>query len=113
MYSALSAGGSGVHAPRELAQALPTLEGVSRGQFVRGRQEDAHEALRALLEGVQRACLRADGAVRAGKPISGADLIKETTSVSREVFGGWQRSRVHCLHCGHNSDSFEPVRGAE
>ena len=89
--------------------ALPSLEGVQRGTFVRGRQEDAHEALRALLEGMQRACVREERAARGVSEwvVSGADLIKERTSVPRQVFGGEVRSRVHCQVCGANSDTFQ------
>eukprot|EP00793_Prasinoderma_coloniale_P003853 PRCOL_00003230-RA len=107
---ALSRGGGSTHAPRELVSALPSLEGVQRGTFVRGRQEDAHEALRALLEGMQRACVREERAARgvSERVVSGADLIKERMSVPRQVFGGEVRSRVHCQVCGANSDTFEP-----
>ena len=107
---ALGRGGGSTHAPRELVSALPSLEGVQRGTFVRGRQEDAHEALRALLEGMQRACVREERAARgvSERVVSGADLIKERMSVPRQVFGGEVRSRVHCQVCGANSDTFEP-----
>ncbi|KAE8225143.1 hypothetical protein CF319_g2075 [Tilletia indica] len=67
-----------------------------------GRQEDAHEFLRFLLEGMQRACL-----IRAPNKLKPSNPLTSTTFVNK-IFGGRLRSRVHCLSCGHDSDTFDP-----
>ncbi|KAK0533057.1 hypothetical protein OC834_002384 [Tilletia horrida] len=85
-------------APIELNQNLK--------QFARplriGRQEDAHEFLRFLLEGMQRVCL-----AKAPSKLKPSNPLTSTTFVHK-IFGGRLRSRVHCLSCGYDSDTFDP-----
>ena len=69
-----------------------------------GRQEDAHEYLRFLLESMQQACVRY--APERTKP---NDPLLATTFVQR-MFGGRLRSRVTCHHCKHDSDTFDPFQ---
>ena len=61
------------------------------------RQEDAHEALRVLLESMQRACL-----VRMGLPALLTDARSEKTAI-HDVFGGTLRTTTKCPSCGHES----------
>ncbi|KAG8932203.1 hypothetical protein FRC01_000125 [Tulasnella sp. 417] len=81
--------------PKNISQKLPL---IAKGMRI-GRQEDAHEFLRYLIDGCQKICLdrfkSKDRAKRA-----------EETWVHR-IFGGKTRSRVSCKRCGHNSDTFE------
>ncbi|CCM00658.1 uncharacterized protein FIBRA_02696 [Fibroporia radiculosa] len=67
----------------------------------RGRQEDSHEFLRYAIDALQKACL-------AGYPPKLDPKLAETTWVHK-IFGGRLRSRVTCLDCGHNSDTFDSV----
>jgi ubiquitin carboxyl-terminal hydrolase 36/42 len=65
-----------------------------------GRQEDAHEFLRFFLDGMQiSACLNTT-------PIAKTEQAKESTFLYR-IFGGKLRSRVTCMSCKHNSDTFD------
>lgn len=68
-----------------------------------GRQEDAHEYLRLLLEALQQACT-----CFAGKDVKPNDPILSTTLIQR-IFGGRLRSRVTCYSCRHNSDTYDPM----
>ncbi|OBZ77162.1 Ubiquitin carboxyl-terminal hydrolase 42 [Grifola frondosa] len=67
----------------------------------RGRQEDSHEFLRYAVDALQKSCL-------AGYPPKLDPKLAETTWVHR-IFGGRLRSRVTCLSCGHNSDTFDSI----
>eukprot|EP01043_Picozoa_sp_COSAG02_P001502 COSAG02_NODE_32_length_50374_cov_46.674013_16_plen_1007_part_00 len=68
-------------------------------QFRRGRQEDAHEFLRCLLDSMQKACLRMAAPKQPRR-------IQETTAV-HSLFGGHLRSQVKCKRCGHCSNKYE------
>ncbi|WFD32292.1 ubiquitinyl hydrolase 1 [Malassezia sp. CBS 17886] len=68
-----------------------------------GRQEDAHEYLRLLLEAMQRASVGG-----APEKLAPTNPLVYTTLVQR-VFGGRLRSRVTCHSCRHNSDTYDPL----
>lgn len=86
------------NAPQEFNRNLKLFAKPLR----QGRQEDAHEYLRFLLEALQQSCL-----ARAPKALKPDDPIRSTTFVQK-IFGGKLRSRVTCHNCGHNSDTFDP-----
>ncbi|GJN88157.1 hypothetical protein Rhopal_001122-T1 [Rhodotorula paludigena] len=67
--------------------------------FRLGRQEDAHEFLRFCTDALQASALF-------GQSPKLDQKLKETTFV-HQLFGGRLRSRVHCLACEHNSDTFD------
>ncbi|THG96222.1 hypothetical protein EW026_g5577 [Hermanssonia centrifuga] len=67
----------------------------------RGRQEDSHEFLRYAIDAFQKSCL-------AGHPPKLDHKLAETTWVHK-IFGGQLRSRVKCLSCGYNSDTFDSI----
>ncbi|KAJ7094545.1 Usp36 protein [Mycena belliarum] len=67
----------------------------------KGRQEDSHEFLRYAIDALQKSCL-------AGYSPKIDPLLAETTWVHK-IFGGRLRSRVHCIECGYNSDTFDSI----
>ncbi|XP_023180073.2 ubiquitin carboxyl-terminal hydrolase 36 [Drosophila hydei] len=69
--------------------------------MVVGRQEDAHEFLRFLVEAMEKAYLMR---FRNYKELD--QLVKETTPLS-QIFGGYLRSEVRCLSCSHVSITFQ------
>eukprot|EP01134_Creolimax_fragrantissima_P007978 CFRG7978T1 len=67
--------------------------------FRKGRQEDAHEFLRYLIDAMQKACLAPyDSKMDAN--------IKATTFI-HQVFGGYTRSQVRCLVCNFQSNTYD------
>ncbi|PWZ03275.1 cysteine proteinase [Testicularia cyperi] len=86
------------NAPQEFNRNLKAFAKPLR----QGRQEDAHEYLRFLLEAMQQSCL-----ARAPKALKPDDPVRRTTFVQK-IFGGKLRSRVTCHSCGYNSDTFDP-----
>ena len=85
--------------PTEMLQAVANLD----ARYARrGAEQDSHEVLRQLLEGIRSeevARLRADGA--AAKP--------EPTTLIDDIYAGEIRSSVVCLGCGGVSCSTEPI----
>uniref|UniRef100_UPI00358F9A87 uncharacterized protein isoform X2 n=1 Tax=Myxine glutinosa TaxID=7769 RepID=UPI00358F9A87 len=68
--------------------------------FVYGKQEDAHEFLRLLLDAMQNRCLQG---------LSNLDRYSKTTTVMHQIFGGFLRSRVKCFTCKGESDTLQPM----
>ena len=85
--------------------------------FQFGRQEDAHEFLRYVLDHMWKACL-------INVNINDKDTkldprTKETTYIN-QIFGGYHRSQVLCLTCNSRSNTFDffmdfilDIRGAK
>ncbi|KAL1915332.1 uncharacterized protein VTP21DRAFT_6790 [Calcarisporiella thermophila] len=67
----------------------------------RGRQEDAHEFMRYVVDAIQRSCLLPFKSTLEPR-------LKETTLI-HQIFGGYLRSQVECLRCRHKSNTFEPM----
>eukprot|EP00250_Pteridium_aquilinum_P007144 c16928_g1_i1 orf=482-2650(-) len=91
-----SAAGSNV-SPAYLARNLCQ---ISRS-FVPGQQQDAHEFLFLLMEGMQKCC-KSDGSC----PTQAVD-----NSFVSDIFMGQMKSQVKCKSCSHCSDSVEPFLG--
>lgn len=68
--------------------------------LVHGHQEDAHEFLRYLIEGMERSYLTIFNGIKLDS------YSKETTPLN-QIFGGYLRSEVTCLDCGHVSTTFQ------
>lgn len=74
-------------------------------QFRPGRQEDAHEFVRGLLDAITTAEMAGCMAVRRRVRITRE--IEARSSVHR-LFGGMLQSCIRCFSCGHRSTNLEP-----
>ena len=104
-----SAGSSHAIRPNEIVFNMRKIG----GHFCHGRQECAHEFTRLFMDAMLRS-------VSAGHVSSyhfvlllyyyqkgKLDKYEETTTIPHRIFGGWFRSRVTCMACRHNSDTYE------
>ncbi|XP_047143554.1 uncharacterized protein LOC100204626 isoform X2 [Hydra vulgaris] len=85
--------------------AIKPMSIIQKLQFIGksfrfGRQEDAHEFLRYVVEGIQKSDY-------VGKP--NLDKFSKETSVANAIFGGLYRSQVKCLKCNFDSNTFETM----
>jgi ubiquitin carboxyl-terminal hydrolase 36/42 len=68
-----------------------------------GRQEDAHEFLRFVVEAMRKTALAATG-----KDVKTLDLFTQETTFASRIFGGFYRSRVLCQSCKQPSSVYDP-----
>ncbi|KAG5031190.1 hypothetical protein AAZX31_06G089200 [Glycine max] len=69
-------------------------------QLGNGREEDAHEFLRHVIDTMQSVCL-----TEAGVNASGS--LEEDTTLMGQTFGGYLRSKIKCMRCGGKSEHQE------
>ncbi|KAJ6333033.1 hypothetical protein OIU77_008983 [Salix suchowensis] len=67
-----------------------------------GRQEDAHEFLRYVIDSCHNTCLRLKKLRRKGIENGGASVVKE-------IFGGALQSQVKCLCCNYESNKVDEI----
>ncbi|XP_044503933.1 ubiquitin carboxyl-terminal hydrolase 25-like [Mangifera indica] len=78
--------------------------------FRGGRQEDAHEFLRYVIDACHNTCLRIEKLKRKGsdrEALNGS--VGNGTSVVKEIFGGALQSQVKCLSCGAESNKVDEI----
>ena len=83
-------------APRAIANALPA---IAKG-FRLGRQEDAHEFLRYVLEKLTK---EGSAVVETARPPG----VTGKYTALQSWFSGALRSQIQCCHCGHESNTQE------
>lgn len=78
---------------------LSQLQSIG-SQLGNGREEDAHEFLRYVVETMQSVCLMECG-------VNASDALKEQTNLVGLTFGGYLRSKIQCMKCGGKSERQE------
>lgn len=76
--------------------------------FTFGRQEDAHEFLRYVVDKMWRSCLSCHEKQYGlpGLVMKSDHLTKETTAINH-IFGGYHRSQVSCMQCKAESNTYD------
>ncbi|KAI3457568.1 hypothetical protein Pfo_014231 [Paulownia fortunei] len=81
--------------------------------FRTGRQEDAHEFLRYVIDACHNTCLRLKKLhqPQRGKSgiANGGDISGTGETVVKEIFGGALQSQVKCLSCGAESNKVDEI----
>ena len=90
----------GVVKPLLIAQRLKAVA----KHFCLGRQEDAHEYLRYLIDHMSKSYVNIFEQKHQNIKL---DVQSKQTTLIHEIFGGYHRSRVQCLECNSNSDTFD------
>ncbi|GJP38667.1 hypothetical protein CLOM_g23091 [Closterium sp. NIES-68] len=80
--------------------------------FKAGRQEDAHEYMRCLLDALHRCCLPPKRASASGSgaapPLDPAFASRLMNTFVHRTFGGYLCSQVQCTVCGYCSRTYDP-----
>ncbi|THG07306.1 hypothetical protein TEA_015846 [Camellia sinensis var. sinensis] len=74
-----------------------------------GRQEDAHEFLRYVIDACHNTCLRLKKLQQRRKGGGGEDEGFGGGTVVKEIFGGALQSQVKCLNCGAESNKVDEI----
>lgn len=104
-------------APAKLQNCLK----IFAEHFKCGRQEDAHEFLRYVIDACHNTCLRLkklqqqqrrySNGCKGGENGSsnGSSNSSSGSSVVKEIFGGSLQSQVKCLSCGNESNKVDEI----
>ncbi|XP_057812302.1 ubiquitin carboxyl-terminal hydrolase 25-like [Salvia miltiorrhiza] len=81
--------------------------------FRTGRQEDAHEFLRYVIDACHNTCLRIKKLQHQQRgrngTANGGDFAGAGETVVKEIFGGALQSQVKCLSCGAESNKVDEI----
>lgn len=91
------AAAGGVLSPLELVDNLNHFSSY----FRRYQQEDAHEFLQCFLDKLESCCLDLKAKDKG--------LLSQDNNLVESIFGGRLVSNLRCCHCGHSSDTYEPL----
>ncbi|MCD7460699.1 ubiquitin-specific protease [Datura stramonium] len=87
------------NSPLSPSSIISHLESIG-SNLGNGREEDAHEFLRYVIDTMQSICLKEAGATAPGS-------FEEETSLMGLTFGGYLRSKIECMRCGFKSERQE------
>ncbi|KAJ8755063.1 hypothetical protein K2173_016631 [Erythroxylum novogranatense] len=79
---------------------------IFASHFCRGRQEDAHEFLRYVIDACHNTCLRLKNLRQQRK---GSVESSSSDTVVKEIFGGALQSQVKCLSCHFESNKLDEI----
>lgn len=97
-----------IDAPNKISSCLK----IFAEHFKFGRQEDAHEFLRYVIDACHNTSLRLKKLRTKGGAGAGAECVNGNGSSStevKEIFGGAMQSQVKCLPCGAESNKADEI----
>lgn len=74
-----------------------------------GRQEDAHEFLRYVIDACHNTCLRLKKLQQQTRKGGGGGVDGNGNTIVKEIFGGALQSQVKCLSCGAESNKVDEI----
>ncbi|KAK4342179.1 hypothetical protein RND71_037995 [Anisodus tanguticus] len=77
--------------------------------FRYGRQEDAHEFLRYVIDACHNTCLRLRKLQQHRRKGGGGGADGNVNTIVKEIFGGALQSQVKCLSCGAESNKVDEI----
>ncbi|CAH9078369.1 unnamed protein product [Cuscuta europaea] len=98
-FESLVLNAKGGNSPLSPSRIISHLENIG-SSLGNGREEDAHEFLRYVIETMQSICLKEGG-------VHAPSTLEEQTSLIGFTFGGFLRSKIECLRCGGKSEKHE------
>ncbi|XP_074311213.1 ubiquitin carboxyl-terminal hydrolase 25 [Silene latifolia] len=93
------------------AKILSCLEIFSEN-FKSGRQEDAHEFLRYVIDACHDTCLRLKKLQQQRSKKTSNGIGKEnfgSSTIVKDIFGGALQSQIKCLSCGNESNKVDEI----
>ncbi|XP_027340810.1 ubiquitin carboxyl-terminal hydrolase 25 isoform X2 [Abrus precatorius] len=93
--------------PHDAPSKIQSCLRIFAEHFRCGRQEDAHEFLRYVIDACHNTCLRLKKLRRRGGDCGGGG--DGGGSVVKEIFGGALQSQVKCLCCGYESNKVDEI----
>ncbi|KAK7324420.1 hypothetical protein VNO77_27956 [Canavalia gladiata] len=94
--------------PHDAPSKIQSCLRIFAEHFRCGRQEDAHEFLRYVIDACHNTCLRLKKLRRKGGDVAGGGDGGGGTVV-KEIFGGALQSQVKCLCCGYESNKVDEI----
>nr|GEW80069.1 ubiquitin carboxyl-terminal hydrolase 17-like [Tanacetum cinerariifolium] len=91
----------GGYSPLSPIRLLTHIENIG-SHLGHGKEEDAHEFLRYVIDALQSVCIR-----EAGR--NALNSLEEETTLVGLTFGGYLRSKVICMKCGVKSERHERI----
>ncbi|PHT43708.1 hypothetical protein CQW23_17733 [Capsicum baccatum] len=77
--------------------------------FRYGRQEDAHEFLRYVIDACHNTCLRLKKLQQQRRKGDGSGVDGNGNTIVKDIFGGALQSQVKCLSCGAESNKVDEI----
>ncbi|CAA6669905.1 unnamed protein product [Spirodela intermedia] len=102
-----------IDGPHDAPSKIESCLRLFAEHFQWGRQEDAHEFLRYVIDACQNTCLKLLKAAASNSDSMDTDKDRsggrESNTVVREIFGGALLSQVKCLSCNAESNKTDEI----
>ncbi|KAF3785234.1 Ubiquitin carboxyl-terminal hydrolase 25 [Nymphaea thermarum] len=102
-----------IESPLDVPAKIQSSIQIFAKHFRIGRQEDAHEFLRYMMDACHNTCLKLlksrNGVVCQNGQANGKTEKVEPNTIVKEIFGGVLQSQVKCLSCDFESNKMDDI----